>query len=343
MTKARRIVLARHPQGMPGHDNLKLEEFGAPAPGDGEVALRTIHLSLDPYMRGRMSPAKSYAAGVGIGETMTGETVSEVTDSRHPGFAKGDIVLGRGGWATHAALPGAGLRKLDPAAAPLVTALGVLGMPGFTAFCGLKLHGRPKPGETVVVSAASGAVGQIVGQLAKIEGCRAVGIAGGPEKCEMVTGMFGFDACVDYKSPGFREALAAACPAGIDIYFENVAGGVLEAVVPLLNDFARMPVCGTIAYYNMTSLPQGADMLPMFMRAVLVKRLSVRGFINYDHIELHDEFLERMGAWVREGRVRHVEDIVQGLENAVDAFRGLLTGANKGKLIVQVGPEPGGR
>lgn len=338
--EAKRIVLARYPSGMPGHDDLKLEGFSPRAPGDDEVLLRTVYLSLDPYMRGRMSPAKSYASGVGIGEVITAEAVSEVLDSRHPEFAAGDIVLGRSGWQTHCVLPARGLRKLDPEMAPVSTALGVLGMPGFTAYSGLKLHGRPAAGETVVVSAAAGAVGQIVGQLAKIFGCRAVGIAGGSEKCELVSDTFGFDACVDYKSPAYRDNLAKACPDGIDVYFENVGGDVLKAVLPLMNEFGRVPVCGTIAYYNLTEAPQGPDALPLFMRSILVKRLSVRGFINYDHIELHDEFLREMGQWVRDGKIKYVEDIVQGLENAVDAFQGLLSGRNRGKLIIQVGDEP---
>ena len=337
---AQRIVLARYPEGMPGHDDLKLESFELPAPGDGEVALETIYLSLDPYMRGRMSPAKSYAAATQIGEAITAETVSRVTHSNVDGLSAGDYVLARSGWVSHSIMPGSELRKLDPALAPISTALGVLGMPGFTAYSGLKAHGRPKPGETVAVSAASGAVGQIVGQLAKIWDCRAVGVAGGSEKCALATDTFGFDACVDYKAAGFANDLAAACPDGIDIYFENVAGDVLKAVLPLMNDFGRMPVCGTIAYYNMTALPEGPDHLPMLMRSILVKRLSVRGFINYDHIEMHDDFLAEMGPWIRDGRIRYLEDVVEGIENTVDAFQGLLTGKNKGKLLIQMADDP---
>jgi NADPH-dependent curcumin reductase CurA len=291
-------------------------------------------------MRGRMSPAKSYAAGVKIGEVMTAEAVSQVVESRHGGLSKGDMVLGRSGWQSHSVLKGDALRKLDPAAAPLTTALGVMGMPGYTAYSGLKLHGRPRPGETVAVSAASGAVGQVVGQLAKIIGCRAVGIAGGPEKCAMTTGTFGFDECVDYKATDFRDRLAAACPDGIDVYFENVAGDVLKAVIPLMNDFGRIPVCGIIAYYNLQGLPEGPDGLPLVMGAILRKRLTVRGFINYDDLDLHDDFLREVGGWIREGRVKYVEDIVPGLENAVGAFQGLLTGRNKGKLIIQVADDP---
>lgn len=339
---ARRIVLAQYPKAMPGHDDLKLESFEPAKPAEGEVVLETVYLSLDPYMRGRMSPAKSYAAGVELGEVVTAEAVSRVVESHHPGFEAGDMVLARSGWQTHSVMKGEEMRKLDPSLAPVSTALGVLGMPGFTAYSGLKAHGRPQAGETVVVSAAAGAVGQIVGQLARIWGCRAVGIAGGAEKCALVTDEFGFDACVDYKAEDFRKQLSAACPEGIDIYFENVAGDVLKAVIPLMNDFGRMPVCGTIAYYNLGALPEGPDHLPALMRAILVKRLSVRGFINYDHIEMHGDFEREMGEWVREGKVRYLEDFVDGIENAVDAFQGLLTGRNKGKLIIRMAEDPTG-
>lgn len=335
--QGKRIVLAQYPTGMPGHDDLKMEEFELAAPGEGEVALRTIYLSLDPYMRGRMSTAKSYAAKVELGQVITGETVSEVTESRDARFAKGDIVRAHTGWTTHAVMSAKALTKIDPDIAPVSTALGVLGMPGFTAYGGLKVHGDPKPGETVVVSAAAGAVGQIVGQLAKIWGCRAVGIAGGPDKCKLVTGTFGFDACVDYKAADFREKLAAACLDGIDIYFENVGGDVLKAVLPLMNDFGRIPVCGLIAYYNMSAPAQGTDDLPMLMRMTLTKRLRIHGFINYDHAEWRPDFEREMPAWVKSGKVRYVEDIVDGIDNAVDAFQGLLTGKYTGKVLVKVG------
>lgn len=340
MTTGQRIVLAQYPKGMPGHDDLKLEAAEYGAPGDGEVLLRTIYLSLDPYMRGRMSQAKSYAAITRIGDVITAETVSEVLSSNDPGFSPGDIVLARSGWQSHAIMKGEALRRIDPALAPISTALGVLGMPGFTAYCGLLKHGRPKEGETVVVSAASGAVGQLVGQIAKIKGCRAVGIAGAADKCAMAVDEFGFDACVDYKDADFREKLAAACPDGIDVYFENVAGDVLKAVIPLFNFFARMPVCGTIAYYNAQGLPEGPDYLPAFMRAILVNRLSVRGFINYDEAEMMPDFHREMAGWIRSGKVKYREDFVDGLENAVDAFQGLLTGKNRGKLVIRVGDDP---
>ena len=244
-----------------------------PQPGSGELLLRTKWLSLDPYMRGRMSDAPSYAKPVGIGEAMEGGTVSEVVASNNDRFAGGDIVLGHSGWQTHALSNGAGLRKLDPKLAPVSTALGVLGMPGMTAYCGLLEIGKPQAGETVAVAAASGAVGSVVGQIAKIKGARAVGIAGGPDKCRYVKDELGFDDCLDHRAPDFAARLKAACPKGIDVYFENVGGAVFDAVLPLLNPFARIPVCGLIAQYNATELPPGPNRLPLLMRNVLTKRL----------------------------------------------------------------------
>ena len=338
--QAKRIILARHPDGMPTEGDLKTESMPLPVAAANEMLLRVIYLSLDPYMRGRMSPAKSYAKGVTPGDTMVGATVAEVMESKLEGFAPGDIVLSYSGWQTHALSDGKGVVKLDPRQAPVTTALGVLGMPGFTAYVGLLEHGRPKAGETVVVSAASGAVGQVVGQIAKIMGCRAVGIAGAEDKCRMITDEFGFDAAVNYKEPDFRDRLKAACPGGIDIYFENVGGDVFAAVIPLLNDFARIPVCGRIAHYNDTGLPEGPDRLPQFMGVVLTKRLSIRGFIQFDHLDHMPDFRRDMATWIREGKVRYREDIVQGFDNTVEAFRGLLTGRNRGKLIVQFADDP---
>ena len=243
---------------------------------------RTIYLSLDPYMRGRMNPGPSYARGVELGEVMVGGTVSRVVESRLAGYAAGDIVLTANGWQDYALSDGAGVRRLDPADAPVSTALGVLGMPGHTAYVGLLDHGRPRPGETVVVSAASGAVGAVVGQIARIEGCRVVGVAGAPEKCAYVTDELGFDACVSHRADDLPDALRAACPGGIDVYFENVGGKVFEAVLPLLNDFARIPVCGRIANYNLTGPPPGPDQVARLMGLTLVRRLTFRGFIVFD-------------------------------------------------------------
>jgi NADPH-dependent curcumin reductase CurA len=336
----RKIVLAARPVGSPKDSDFRLVEGDIPQPGPGQVLLRTIWMSLDPYMRGRMNDAKSYAKPVEIGGVMEAGTVSEVVASNLPGLAPGDIVEGRTGWQTHALSDGAGLRKIDPALAPLSTALGVLGMPGLTAYTGLLNIGQPKPGETVVVAAASGAVGQVVGQIAKLKGCRVVGIAGGERKCAFVTDELGFDACVDHRHEDFAERLRAAVPQGIDVYFENVGGAVFAAVLPLLNEFARIPVCGLIAHYNATEPPPGPNLVPLLMGAILVKRLTFRGFIVSDFWSQHGQFLAEVGAWVRDGRVKYREDVVDGLENAPHAFQGLLRGENFGKLLVRVGADP---
>ena len=289
-------------------------------------------------MRGRMSDAASYAAPVAINGVMEGGTVSEVIASNNPGFAKGDIVLSRAGWQTHALSDGKGLARIDPKLAPISTAVGVLGMPGMTAYTGLLEIGKPKPGETVVVAAASGAVGSAVGQIAKIKGARAVGIAGGKDKCAYVKNELGFDECLDHREPDLAAKLKDACPKGIDVYFENVGGAVFEAVFPLLNNFARVPVCGLIAHYNDTEAkpPKWAASL---MRAVLTKRLTFRGFIVSDFAATQAEFLRDMSSWVREGRVKYKEFITDGLASAPEAFIGLLGGANFGKQLVRVGPE----
>lgn len=337
---AKRIVLASRPVGEPTVTNFRLEQQPVPTPGAGEVLLRTIWLSLDPYMRGRMSDAASYATPVPVGGVMEGEGVSEVIASNDSAFAVGDIVAVRSGWQTHAVAAGNNLRKIDPAAAPISTALGVLGMPGRTAYSGLLQIGQPKPGETVVVAAASGAVGSAVGQIARIKGARAIGIAGGPEKCAYVRDQLGFDDCLDHRDPSLAAKLKAACPDGIDVYFENVGGKVFDAIYPRLNPFARIPVCGLIAEYNAT----GSDPAPMWaytlMRAILVKRLTFRGFIVTDFDAMIPDFQRDMAQWVREGRVKYREYVTEGLENAPAAFIGLLKGANFGKQLVRVGADP---
>jgi NADPH-dependent curcumin reductase len=327
----RQILLKSRPQGAPSLDNFELTETPIPEPGEGEVLMRTRYLSLDPYMRGRMSAAKSYAKPAAVGAPMVGGTVGEIVKSRHPNYAPGDIVLGYGGWQDYALSSGAGLRKLDPAAAQVSTALGVLGMPGMTAYVGLLEIGQPKPGETVVVAAASGAVGSVVGQIAKIKGCRAVGIAGGAEKCRFVAGELALDACVDHRAADFTRQLDAACPKGIDVYFENVGGAVQQTVWPLLNDFARIPVCGLIAQYNAATPMPGPDMF-----SVLRKRLLLRGFIVSDFAAKQGDFLRDVGEWVCSGRLKYREDVVDGLEQAPAAFLGLLQGKNFGKLLVRV-------
>jgi NADPH-dependent curcumin reductase CurA len=330
-TMNRRILLKSRPEGAPSAANFELIEQPVPEPEEGEVLMRTLYLSLDPYMRGRMSAGPSYAAPAELGQPMVGGTVSEIVKSRNPGFAVGDIVLSYAGWQDYAISKGGGLRKLDPKAVPLQAYLGVLGMPGMTAYCGLLEIGQPQPGETVVVAAASGAVGSVVGQIAKIKGCRAVGIAGGAAKCKFVVEELGFDACVDHRAPDFREQLAAACPEGIDIYFENVGGMVQQVVWPMLNNFARVPVCGLIAQYNEGKPTPGPD-----MRSILSRRLTVRGFIVTDLAPKHPEAAEQLAEWYRSGRLKYREDIVEGLENAPAAFFGLLQGKNFGKLVIKV-------
>jgi NADPH-dependent curcumin reductase CurA len=340
MAQAKRIVLASRPVGEPKPSDFRMEEVPVPAPAEGQVLLRTIWLSLDPYMRGRMSDGPSYAAPVPIGGVMEAGTVNEVIASNNPGFARGDIVLGRAGWQTHALSDGKGLTKIDPKLAPISTAVGVLGMPGLTAYTGLLDIGKPQAGETVVVAAASGAVGSAVGQIAKIKGARAVGIAGGKDKCEHVKKDLGFDECLDHRETDLSGKLKFACPKGVDVYFENVGGAVFEAVFPLLNTFARVPVCGLIAHYNDTEAkpPKWAAAM---MRQVLTKRLTIRGFIVSDFAARHGDFLRDMSGWVREGKVKYKEFVTEGLDSAPDAFMGLLKGANFGKQLVRVGPDKG--
>jgi NADPH-dependent curcumin reductase len=333
----RRIVLAARPEGEPTPDHFRLETAPVPEPGPGQVLIRILWLSLDPYMRGRMSAAKSYAKPVEIGKVMEGGTVGEVVVSNHRDYAPGDFVLSHSGWQEYAIADGDSVRRLDPNLAPLSTALGVLGMPGMTAYTGLLNIGQPKPGETVVVAAAAGPVGSAVGQIAKIKGCHVVGIAGGPEKCAYLLNELGFDAAIDHRTPDMPRRLADACPNGIDVYFENVGGEVWNSVFPLLNDFARIPVCGLVAHYNDTALPAGPDRTPLLMRAILSKRLTLRGFIVRDFASQAEEFRCEVGTWLRAGQIKYREDVVEGLENAPEAFIGMLKGRNFGKMLVQVG------
>jgi NADPH-dependent curcumin reductase len=333
----RQITLKNRPVGMPAIDDFETTTGPAPVPQEGQVLRRTIYLSLDPYMRGRMSDARSYATPVGLGGVMVGHTVSEVVASRNPSFQPGDVVAGYDGWQEYACSPGQDIRKIDRSL-PLTTAIGVLGMPGLTAYVGLVDIGQPRPGETVVVSAASGAVGSIVGQLAKIRECRAVGIAGTSEKCRYVVEDLGFDACVNYKTEDLVPALRAACPAGIDVYFENVGGPVLAAALRLINRGARIPLCGMISEYNAAEPPPGPNLRPL-----LVNRATVRGFIVSDHTDRTGAFLQECAPLVRAGRLRYREDIVDGLDAAPRALIGLFEGRNFGKLIVRVSPEPAQR
>ena len=297
----RRILLASRPVGKPTPDNFRLDSAPLEEPAEGQVLLKILYLSLDPYMRGRMNAGKSYAKPVEIGDVMEGGTVGRVIQSRHADFVEGDVVLSHSGWQSFALADGSTLRKLDPATAPISTALGILGMPGFTAYAGLLTIGQPKPGETVVVAEASGAVGSAVGQIAKIRGARAVGIAGGADKCAFVRDELGFDAVVDHRAPDFEAQLRAACPQGIDVYFENVGGHVWDAVFPLLNDFARVPVCGLIAQYNDAAAHTGPDRLPDVMRDVLSRSLLIRGFIQREFIDQRPAFYSQMAEWIASG------------------------------------------
>jgi NADPH-dependent curcumin reductase len=333
----RRVLLKSRPQGEPTPANFDIADAPIPEPKDGEYLSRTIWLSLDPYMRGRMAEAKGYAANVNLGEPMVGGTVGQVVKSRNPRFKEGDYVAEYSGWQSYAVSNGAMSTKLDPKAAPLSAALSVLGMPGMTAWWGLMQIGKPKAGETVVVSAASGAVGSVVGQLAKVHGCRAVGIACSRDKCDYVVQELGFDACVDYRAAGanlFKEVRAAA-PKGIDVYFENVGGAVQAAVIPQLNDFARVPLCGLISQYNEMQPAPGPD-----WRLLLIKRATVTGFIVSDHFGQMDGFWKEVPSLVKSGRLKYREDVVKGIDKAPDAFIGLLRGRNFGKLLVQVSDDP---
>jgi NADPH-dependent curcumin reductase CurA len=332
-----RILLAARPEGEPTLENFRIETADTPEPAAGQVPLQILYLSLDPYMRGRMSAARSYAEPVAIGGVMEGGTVARVIISRHPDYVEGDLVLSHSGWQRFALSDGSDLRKLDPEVAPVTTALGVLGMPGFTAYVGLLTIGRPQPGETVVMAAASGAVGSVVGQIGRIKGARAVGIAGGPEKCAFVRDTLGFDAVIDHRAPDFAAQLAAACPDGIDVYFENVGGRIWDTVFPLLNPFARIPVCGLIVHYNDgPEAGRGPDRLPALMRDVLTKSLTIRGFIQRHFPEQRREYYAQAAQWIADGRLRYREDVVDGLENAPAAFIDLLKGRNFGKLVVRV-------
>ncbi|MEE4146212.1 MAG: NADP-dependent oxidoreductase [Halieaceae bacterium] len=332
----RRIVLASRPTGKPTPENFRLESAAVPEPGDGEVLLQTLYLSLDPYMRGRMSARESYAPSVALGAVMVGGTVSKVVNSRNPGFAPGDLVTAYAGWQDYALSDGSDLMKLDPRIARPSYALGVLGMPGLTAYVGLLDIGQPKPGDTVVLAAATGAVGSVVGQIARLKGCRVVGIAGAAEKCRYAVEELGYDACVSHYDKDMAQQLAAACPDGIDVYFENVGGSSWEAVMPLLNNFARVPVCGLIAHYNQTELPPGPDRMSQLQALILQRSLKMQGFIVGNYRDRIPDFVRDMSGWLAAGKVKYREDMVEGLERAPEAFLGLFSGENFGKLVVKV-------
>ncbi|CAG8999785.1 MAG: NADPH-dependent curcumin reductase [Candidatus Celerinatantimonas neptuna] len=331
----RQFLLHSRPHGAPEQGNFQLTTGPVPEPQAGEVLLRTVYLSLDPYMRGRMSDAKSYAAPVAIGEVMVGGTISQVEVSQHPDFQVGDWVLGYCGWQDYVVSDGNGLINLGSSPQNPSYSLGVLGMPGFTAYMGLLDIGQPKPGETLVVAAASGPVGATVGQIAKLKGCRVVGIAGGSNKCRHVVDVLGFDACIDHRVADFEQQLEDACPDGIDIYFENVGGRVFDAVLPLLNTSARIPVCGLVSQYSATELPNGPDRLSLLAGTLLKKRIRMQGFIIFDDYSDHfSEFLQQMGQWVASGQIKYKEHLIEGFEKAPQALADLLVGRNFGKVVV---------
>jgi NADPH-dependent curcumin reductase len=336
MDAYRQIVLASRPKGTPTLDNFRLETCPMPVPAEGQLLLLTKYLSLDPYMRGRMNDAKSYATPVELGQVMEGEVVAEILESRHRGYHQGELVQGRIGWRTHAAVAPEVVRRVESGGNSPTTALGVLGMPGFTAYSGMKVIGQPKAGETVVVAAASGPVGSLVGQLARIAGARAVGIAGGADKCAYVRDQLRFDAAIDHRAGGLSSALAVACPDGIDVYFENVGGPIWDAVLPLLNRYARVPVCGLIAYYN-DAKPADGSPFAETMLTVLRRSVLIRGFINTEFAADHyDSFLKELSPLVRSGNIRYREDIAEGLEAAPSAFIDMLAGRNFGKALIRV-------
>ncbi|KAA1193862.1 NADP-dependent oxidoreductase [Photorhabdus heterorhabditis] len=336
----RRIVLASRPHGAPTSSNFRQEQQPIPEIKEGELLLRSVFLSLDPYMRGRMNDEASYTPSVELDDVMVGSTISRVVSSNHPGYQIGDWVLADGGWQDYAISDGSNLTNLGQSPSHPSYTLGVLGMPGFTAYTGLLDIGQPKAGETLVVAAATGPVGATVGQIGKLKGCYVVGVAGGTEKCRYAVDVLGFDACLDHHDPDFADQLNSACPKGIDIYFENVGGKVFNAVLPLLNTFARIPICGMVSLYNATRVPKGPDRSPLLMGQLLQKRIRMEGFIISDHYARRfDEFWRDMSTWLAEGQIKYREEIVTGLENAPEAFIGLLQGHNFGKLVVRVGPD----
>ena len=329
----RRIVLASRPEAYPEPRHFRLEEVAIPQPREGEALVRTIWLSLDPYMRGRMREGPSYAAPVEVGGVMTGGVVGRVVESRTPELAVGDIVDGSLGWQEYAVAGPGALRVVDPSLAPISTAVGVLGMPGMTAYFGFLDVGKPEVGDTVVVSAASGAVGQVVGQIARIMGCRVVGTAGSDEKVDFIVNELGFDAGINYKTEDVDAALAATCPDGIDVYFDNVGGFVTDAVMQQINVHARISVCGQISQYNLPT----PELAPRNMGLLIQKQARMEGFLVFNFAHRHEHARQRMAAWIRSGDLRYREDVVEGLENAPEAFIGMMTGENFGKLLVKVG------
>ncbi len=333
-TMNRQILLAARPVGFPKDADFKLAESPVPAPGDGQILVRSIYLSVDPYMRGRMNDVKSYAPPVQIGGVMGGGAVGKVVESNNPAFKDGDIVEGMFGWQDYAVSNGQGVRKIDSSLAPISTALGVLGMPGLTAYFGLLEIGDPQAGETVVVSGAAGAVGSLVGQIAKIKGCRAVGIAGADDKISYLTGELGFDGAFNYKTESnYSEKLKTLCPKGVDVYFDNVGGEITDGVLRLINTKARISICGQISQYNL----EKPELAPrMILSVLLVKQARAEGFLVFQFLERYPEGLRQMAQWIQEGKLKYKEDIEEGIENTPRAFMAMLRGQNVGKQLVKV-------
>ncbi|MRG27841.1 NADP-dependent oxidoreductase [Laceyella tengchongensis] len=333
------ILLINRPKGMPTEADFKWEEIPIPQPGEGEVLVKTLYLSVDPYMRGRMNDSKSYVAPFELNQPISGGVVGEVVESKAPGLGAGDIVVGMLDWKKYQTVSAHGVKKIDPTVAPITTALGVVGMPGLTAYFGLLDIGKPQPGETVVISGAAGAVGMVVGQIAKIKGCRVVGIAGSDAKIEYLVKQLGFDAAINYKTEtNLKAALKEACPNGVDIYFDNVGGEVSDAVMTLINPHARIPLCGQIALYNMEKVAIGPRIQPL----LLINKALIKGFIVSDYAERFEEGTRQLALWVKEGKLRYEETIVDGFENTIQAFLGLFSGENLGKQLVKVA-EPSNR
>lgn len=334
MSSNRRILFRRTPEGIPVPEDFGADTVGVPKPSEGQFLSRTVYLSLDPYYRNVMKGSQIYQDRLSPGDPMVGETVAQVTDSKHADFRAGDYVLVRNGWQQYALSDGAGVRKLDPEFAPISTALGVLGTPGLTGYAGLVYLGEPKPGDTVVVSAAAGPVGSTVGQVARLIGCRPVGIAGSDDKCAFVVKELGFADCVNYKNGDLKAKLKQACPDGIDVYFDNVGGDTLAAVLGNLARHARIVLCGMMGAYNLSTPPPGPHLGP-----VVGARATMRGLIVYDHLHRMPDLLRVVGGWIRSGQFRYREDIAEGLDAAPAAFCRLMRGENFGKALVRVAPE----
>jgi NADPH-dependent curcumin reductase CurA len=335
-TASRQVILAARPVGMPKPEDFRIDTVTVPEPAAGQVLVRNLWMSVDPYMRGRMSDRKSYAPSFEVGRPMEGRAIGQVVRSNHPSLPEGAVVSSMLGWREYFVAAGETLTPLDPSL-PLAAYLGVLGIPGFTGWYGLKHIGRPKAGETLVVSGAAGATGSLVVQLGKILGCRVVGTAGSDDKCAYLTRELGADVAINYKKTDeLFDALRQACPSGIDVYFENVGGPLMDMVLRLVNPFARIPLCGMISQYNLDPPDPG----PRHLFSMIGSRVLMQGFIISDHLSLYPEFLAEVGGWLRSGRIKREETVVEGIENAPEAFLGLFSGDNLGKMVVRLAAEP---